>query len=192
MSALDYRTEVLTDVPGLTDVPSEMLDALAREFDVRDHDGDMICREGEPADVLYILAEGECEVIKTAPNGQKYKVAVLTGGCLFGQVGVMTLAHRTASVQARGRVRTLQMPARRARELLRSGPFRVTSPFRRALIVALARQLQSATATTMKLAVDAGVAVPASHGSARLGEADSAVHSSIDPTEDLLKAHSQV
>jgi len=185
MSQLDYRTEVLSDVPGLTDVPPAMLEELAREFDIRDHDDTLICVEGEPADVLYILAEGECEVIKTAPNGKKYKVAVLTGGCLFGQVGVMTLAHRTASVQARGRVRTLQMPARRARELLRSGAFRVTSPFRRALIVALARQLQSATATTMKLAVDAGLAMPATHQPARSIDA-------ADPTEDLLRAGSLV
>ena len=188
MTQLDYRTEVLTDVPGLTDVPPEMLEELAREFDVRDHDNSMICVEGEPADVLFILAEGECEVIKSAPNGRKYKVAVLTGGCLFGQVGVMTLAHRTASVQARGRVRTLQMPARRARELLRGGDFGVTSPFRRALIVALARQLQSATATTMKLAVDAGLATAATEAPAR--RVDEA--GMPDPIEDLLRAQSHV
>jgi len=182
MNDMDYRAEVLSDVPGLTDVPPLALEELAREFDVRDHDGSLICTEGEPADVLYILAEGECEVIKTAPNGKKYKVAVLTGGCLFGHVGVMTLATRTASVRARGRVRTLEMPARRARELLRNGDFAVTSPFRRALIVALARQLQSSTATTMKLAVDAGLAVPATNTPAR----------EIDPTEALLRAQSQV
>jgi CRP-like cAMP-binding protein len=184
----DYRTEVLTDVPGLTDVPPAMLAGLAREFDIRDHDHTMICLEGEPADVLFILAEGECEVIKTAPNGKKYKVAVLTSGCLFGQVGVMTLAHRTASVQARGRVRTLQMPARRARELLRNGSFQVTSPFRRALIVALARQLQSATATTMKLAVDAGLSVPAADSPGPTVDD----MPTTEQTEDLLRANSLV
>ncbi|HCH62779.1 MAG: hypothetical protein CL927_07850 [Deltaproteobacteria bacterium] len=188
MTLHDYRTEVLTDVPGLTDVPAAMLAGLAREFDIRDHNNTMICVEGDPADVLYILAEGECEVIKTAPNGKQYKVAVLTGGCLFGQVGVMTLAHRTASVQARGRVRTLQMPARRARELLRSGSFQVTSPFRRALIVALARQLQSATSTTMKLAVDAGLSVPALESS--LPTVDDLP--TDEQTRDLLHAHAQV
>ena len=184
MDQMEYRAEVLSDVPGLTDVPPQALRKLAREFDVRDHDGTLICTEGEPADVLYILADGECEVIKTAPNGDKYKVAVLTGGCLFGHVGIMTLAKRTASVRARGRVRTLQMSARRARELLRHGDFSVTSPFRRALIVAFARQLQSATATTMKLAVDAGLAVPATDVPACDLE--------LDPTEALLRAQSQV
>jgi CRP-like cAMP-binding protein len=188
MKQLDYRTEVLTDVPGLTDVPPTMLEELAREFDIRDHNNTLICVEDEPADTLFILAEGECEVIKSAPNGKRYKVAVLTGGCLFGQVGVMTLAHRTASVQARGRVRTLQMPARRARELLRSGSFQVTSPFRRALIVALARQLQSATATTMKLAVDAGLTTAATESPARTIDA-TAIE---DLTEDILRAQSHV
>lgn len=182
---MDYRAEVLCDVPGLTDVPHLALEELAREFDVRDHHDSFICEEGTDADVLYILAEGECEVIKSSPGGRKYKVAVLTGGCLFGHVGIMTLAKRTASVKARGHVRTLQMPARRARELLRSGDFAVTSPFRRALIVALARQLQSSTATTMKLAVDAGVSVPATQSPARQVVADHA-------EEQILKAQAQV
>ena len=189
MTIHDYRTEVLTDVPGLTDLPVEQLAALASEFDLRDHHNAMICTEGEPADVLYILAEGECEVIKTAPNGKRYKVAVLTSGCLFGQVGVMTLAQRTASVRARGRVRTLQMSARRARELLRSGSFVVTSPFRRALIVALARQLQSATATTMKLAVDAGLTSPAD-GDGRPAPQEGAL--TEEQSEAILRAQALV
>ncbi len=170
---MDYRAEVLSDVPGLTDVPPLALEELAREFDLRDYSDEVICSEGEAADTLYILAEGECEVIKTAPNMKKYKVAMLTPGCLFGHVGVMTLARRTATVRARGSAKVLQMPARRARNLLRSGDFVVTSPFRRALIVALSRQLYSATATTMKLAIDAGVAVPATNQAARpINEAD--------------------
>ncbi len=184
--SMEYRAEVLGDVPGLTDVPPLALEELAREFDVRDYHDEVICQEGEPAEVLYILAEGECEVIKTAPNGRRYKVAVLTGGCLFGHVGVMTVARRTAGIRARGRVRTLQMPASRARELLRNGDFAVTSPFRRALIVALARQLQSSTATTMKLAVDAGLAVPATNVPARRIQDD--ITSLDDVAEAILRA----
>lgn len=187
---MDYRAEVLSDVPGLTDVPAVALEELAREFDLREYRDDVVCAEGEAADTLFVLAEGECEVIKTAPNMKKYKVAMLTPGCLFGHVGVMTLARRTATVRARGSVKVLQMPARRARNLLRSGDFAVTSPFRRALIVALSRQLYSATATTMKLAIDAGAAVPATNQSARpISEAD------FDPElaeGELIKAQGQL
>ncbi len=188
---MDYRAEVLSDVPGLTEVPAAALEELAREFDLREHVDEVICSEGEAADTLFILAEGECEVIKTAPNMKKYKVAMLTPGCLFGHVGVMTLARRTATVRARGAVKVLQMPARRARNLLRNGDFGLTSPFRRALIVALSRQLYSATATTMKLAVDAGAAVPATHEPAR------PITSNMDfdaefAQEEIIKAQGQL
>jgi CRP-like cAMP-binding protein len=163
----DYRVEVLGDVPGLTEAPPSALAELSRWWDVKEVEDDFVCTEGEAAELLWILAEGECDVIKTAPNTKRYKVARLTPGCLFGHVGVMTLARRTASVRANGRVKLLQMPARRARELLRSDDFLVASPFRRALIMAMARQLHSATLTTMKLAVDAGVSEKAASGQPR-------------------------
>lgn len=163
----DYRVEVLGDVPGLTEAPPSALAELSRWWDVREIEDGFVCKEGEAAELLWILAEGEVEVIKTAPNTKRYRVATLTPGCLFGHVGVMTLARRTASVRAKGRVKLLQMPARRARDLLRSDDFLVASPFRRALIVAMARQLHSATHTTMKLAVDAGVSEKASEGEVR-------------------------
>jgi len=69
-----------------------------------------------------------------------------------------------------GKAKMLVMSARRARELLREADFTVASPFRRALIVALSRQLFSATATTMKLAVDAGLTVEPAQGAARAVE----------------------
>ena len=60
-----------------------------------------------------------------------------------------------------------EMSASRARALLRGEDFEAASPFRRALIVALSRQLFSATATTMQLATDAGLTVEAATGDAR-------------------------
>ena len=153
----DYRVQVLADVPGLTDAPPSALAELARWWGVFEVNDAMICQERESAETLFVLAEGSAIVIKTAPNGRRYQVATLTHGCPFGHVGVMTLTRRTASVRAVGTIKLLKMPARQAREILRSDDFLVASPFRRALIVAMARQLHSATATTMKLAVDAGL-----------------------------------
>lgn len=163
----DEKVSILADVPGLSGAPRSALLQLSSIWELAEIDGDYLCKEGEPAETLYILADGECDVIKSAPNAKRYQVARLTPGCLFGHVGVMTVARRTASVKARGKVRVLKMPARTARELLRSDDFIVASPFRRALIVALARQLHSATSTTVRLAVDAGLTEPAAKGSPR-------------------------
>lgn len=156
----DYRIQILAEVPGLTDAPPSALAELARWWEVREVNDAPICQEREAAETLFVLAEGSAIVLKTAANGRRYQVATLTPGCLFGHVSVMTLARRTASVRAVGPVKLLQMTARRAREVLRSDNFLVASPFRRALIVAMSRQLYAATATTMKLAFDAGLTSP--------------------------------
>jgi CRP-like cAMP-binding protein len=163
----DEKVTILADVPGLSTAPRSALFQLSTIWEIEELEDAYLCREGEPAETLYVLADGECDVIKSAPNAKRYQVARLTPGCLFGHVGVVTVARRKASVKARGRVRVLKMRARTARELLRSDDFIVASPFRRALIVALARQLHSATSTTMRLAVDAGLSEPAAPGMPR-------------------------
>lgn len=163
----DDKVTILADVPGLRGASRSALQQLASAWEFKEVDGGYLCREGEPAETLFILADGECDVVKSAPNAKRYQVARLTPGCLFGHVGVMTLSRRTASVMARGRARVLHMPARRARQLMRSDDFIVSSPFRRALIVALSRQLHSATSTAVRLAVDAGLTEPAAEGQPR-------------------------
>ncbi len=163
----DYRIDVLRDVPGLTFVPASHLAELAKEFDVVRYDDKLICEERGASEHLYVLADGKAEVLKDSGEGKRYRVATLMPGVLFGHVGVLTVRPRSASVRAVGKVKVLQMTARRAREILRDADFNVASPFRRALIVALSRQLFSATSTTMKLAVDAGMSVDAAPGEAR-------------------------
>jgi CRP-like cAMP-binding protein len=167
--ATDYRVEVLRDVPGLAGIPDESLAQLARAFEVMEVTDRFLCQEGSPAEHLFVLAEGQAEVIKASPDTRKYKVATLNAGVLFGQVGVVGVGRRSASVRAAGTVKVLRMDAARARELLRSDDFEVASPFRRALIVSLARQLRSATATTMRLALNAGLTEPATPGAAGPG-----------------------
>ncbi len=192
---MDYTVEVLSDVPGLSDAGEANLRELSKSFTVKVYpSGSWICHEGEEADRIFILGDGEVDVIKRDPNGKLFKVAVLTAGSLFGHVGVMTLNERTASIRAAGEAIMLEMTAQRARDLLREERFRVTSPFRRALIVALSRQLNSATATTMRLASDVGITGPVLGRPPQdaplpmLDEADLPP----DTEEILLKAHSQV
>lgn len=188
---MDYRVQVLRDVPGLSEVAEPDLARLALEFELIDVLDATLCAEGEPSEMLYVLAEGQCEVLKTTPNGRRFRVAVLTPGCLFGHLGVLATGPRTATVIARGPARVLRMPTTWARQLLRNGPLQVTSPFRRALIVALGRQLASATSTTAKLAIDAGLGVAASAGA----EARAPLEGPAAPAEgaaeregDLLRA----
>ncbi len=202
--------EVLAQLPGLRDADPLSLTALSEQFDrVAYRDGELVCDEGSPAETLYVLSKGAVDVRKRSISGREHTVAELTAPCLFGHVGVLSLAERTASIRARGEVEILQMSARRARVIMRTGDFLVASPFRRALIVAMCQQLASATSTVANLAVDAGVAEPkrppgATAGSGEdlgpldedgLSEAESSAETSVlpeDAEERLLKGLSQV
>lgn len=156
-------SEVLGRLPGLREAGATSLGALAEQFDRTEYrDGELICDEGSPAETLYVLARGTVEVRKRSISGREHKVAELSAPCLFGHVGVLAMAERTASIRARGDVEVLHMSARRARVIMRTGDVEVASPFRRALIVAMCQQLSSATAAVANLAVDAGVAEPRS------------------------------
>lgn len=190
---MDYRVEVLSDVPGLWDVSPTALAELAESFQLKVYaSGSWVCREGEGADRIYILGDGEVDVIKTSPAGRLFTVATLTPGSLFGHVGLVTHAPRTASVRARGEAVLLEMPAMRAQDLIRGGRFEIASPFRRALIVALSRQLNAATATTMGLATDAGVTSPSVKPTTEPPGPEAEPPLPADATEQLLKAQGQV
>ena len=101
---MDYRVEVLSDVPGLWGVPATALAELAESFQLKVYaSGSYVCREGEDADRIYILGDGEVEVLKTSPAGRQFIVANLTPGSLFGHVSLVTHAPRTAMAKRRNR-----------------------------------------------------------------------------------------
>lgn len=153
--------QVLASLPGLRDASPEALTDLAEQFGRTSYkDQELVCDEGDPAETLYVLASGSVAVRKRSISGREHTVAELHAPCLFGHVGVLSLAERTASIRAEGEVELMHMSARRARVIMRTGNFKVASPFRRALIVAMCQQLASATSTVANLAVDAGVAEP--------------------------------
>jgi hypothetical protein len=61
--------------------------------------GDLIIRQGEPADKFYIISKGEVEIIQQA-GGAPIVINRLSQGQFFGEVGLLTGAQRNASVRA--------------------------------------------------------------------------------------------
>jgi cAMP-dependent protein kinase regulator len=60
--------------------------------------GEVLFREGEPGDTLYIIAEGEVGVAREGPP--RRAVARLGAGAFFGEVALITDQARTATVEA--------------------------------------------------------------------------------------------
>lgn len=161
---MNENVRVLQALPGLAEVETDVLAEIAAHFRRRPYKDEIICREGESADTIWVLAKGEAEVVKRSETGRDFVVATLSPVCLFGHVGLFTAAGRTATIRARGAVEVLQMSSTQAHLLLRTTAWRVSGPFRRALIIALSQQLTAATQTLWRLAEEMGATEPASGG----------------------------
>jgi uncharacterized protein YhbP (UPF0306 family) len=61
--------------------------------------GEVIVREGGPADKFFILVEGEIEVVR-GPEAAEEKVETLGPGSLFGEMAIVRDKPRTATVRA--------------------------------------------------------------------------------------------
>jgi small-conductance mechanosensitive channel len=63
--------------------------------------GDVVTRQGATAHWLYIVADGEVEVVWESPDGQKHVVAEIGPRGFFGEMGLLTGEPRTATIIAK-------------------------------------------------------------------------------------------
>ena len=70
------------------------------------HDGEIIVRQGEQGNCMYVLQKGEVEVL-LRDGDKELCLAVLGEGDFFGEMGLFEQEVRSASVRALGEVRAL-------------------------------------------------------------------------------------
>jgi len=66
--------------------------------------GDLICREGETGDRMFIIARGEVEVLKKGEEDAEVEIAVLQPGEVAGIMSLFEGDVRSASLRAKGPV----------------------------------------------------------------------------------------
>lgn len=74
-------------------------------------DGDVICRQGEPGDCLYVVQAGRAVVVREATEGQVV-LRELAAGEIFGEMALFERQPRSATVRALGSVRVLTLDKR--------------------------------------------------------------------------------
>ena len=89
--------------------------------------GQTIVHQGEAGDSMYIIQQGEVEVLQHK-NGVEEVIGTLSEGKHFGEMAVFHQRRRTASVRAKGRVRVLKIKQRAAEVL--TGSVRALSTVR--------------------------------------------------------------
>ncbi|MDA1307726.1 MAG: FAD-dependent oxidoreductase, partial [Acidobacteria bacterium] len=72
-------------------------------------EGQDIVREGDVGNSLFLIEEGEVDVLKNATTGQPERIVTLGPGQQFGEVAVFQRCRRTATVRARSRVKLVQI-----------------------------------------------------------------------------------
>ena len=70
------------------------------------HDQQLLCREGEPGNTLFIIASGVVDVLKKVGDTEQV-LASRTTGDFVGEMAILELAPRSATLRAKGGVRTL-------------------------------------------------------------------------------------
>jgi CRP-like cAMP-binding protein len=83
--------------------PSE----LGRVF----RDGEVIVRQGEPGECMYVVLEGHADVVREH-DGSDTHLATLGPGDFIGEMSVFERETRSATVRARGDVRMLTVDRR--------------------------------------------------------------------------------
>lgn len=85
--------------------------------------GEVIIREGEPADALYVLTQGEVEVTASGEaGGPPRHLRRMAAPTYFGEIGVLRGIPRTATVAAQTDCRCNRIQGEALREALNSAP----------------------------------------------------------------------
>ena len=94
----DFHREMVYSI--FRELPQRAVETVAATLDtVQVGPGEVIVRQGAPADKFFIIADGEVEVVREEA-GRAHSVARLGQGQFFGEMAILRDMPRTATVQA--------------------------------------------------------------------------------------------
>ncbi len=112
---------LLRGVPVFTGLSHENRDRLAAlGTNVSVAAGDWLLREGDEADVMYVIRSGRLDVLVEGPP--EILVRTLRRGDVVGELALLHAGRRTASVRARRDSELLELPRSQFEELVRQEP----------------------------------------------------------------------
>ena len=104
---------------GVDDAPLRRLVASGEIVDLVP--GETLIREGEEADALFVVLDGELEVTRQSGES-RIPLAIVGPGALQGEIAALEGGRRLATVAATRDAEVLRIPVEALRELLATGP----------------------------------------------------------------------
>ena len=99
--SLNEEVELLRQIPMFQKVEQSKLKLLAFTSErLTFPAGEMVCEQGEPGDSMYVIVQGDADVIVNLPNGP-LTVAQLHKNSFFGEIAILCDIPRTATIKAK-------------------------------------------------------------------------------------------
>jgi len=96
---VDFHRDVVYSV--FRELPPQDVDTVRANLQTMEFDqGDVIVRQGAPADKFFIIIDGEVEVTREE-GGEQHELATLKRGQFFGEMAILRDAPRMATVTAK-------------------------------------------------------------------------------------------
>lgn len=73
-------------------------------------EGDIVVKEGDKSESVYIILEGSVNVSKEDFFGNNNVIATASKGCIFGEMGVFLELKRSGTIMARSDLTVLELP----------------------------------------------------------------------------------
>ncbi len=112
----------LRSVPLFNGMDAELLDYLRQRAElVACNKGQVICKQGDPADAFYLIRSGLVRVATAMPGGEMVRT-YLKRGEFFGEIGLLRDTPRTATCTALDAVQLVKIDAADFRTMLEKVP----------------------------------------------------------------------
>lgn len=121
--SIDLRLRILGRLPFFAGLPKKALESVNQRFvEVGYQPGDMVYAAGDPAERLFVVAEGKMKLLQHAANGRNVLLDILTTGEFFGNLTVLGADVYADTAQAQAPSCVLSIRSEAFREVLNEHP----------------------------------------------------------------------
>ena len=117
------RTLEMGKIPLFEGLPVHALLTIAASTAMRQFpEGELVIREGDPGDALYLVRTGLLGVIKGLGTGRERRITSLGPGDFVGEMALLSQQPRSASVQTESEAMLLTIGAKEFKEIFQEYP----------------------------------------------------------------------
>jgi len=138
---------LLARIPIFAELPDEELNRLMSELTVVNlKSGEVLFREGDPGEHLYVVVSGALEIVMGPGNESEVIINIVGEEEYIGEMSLLQPdGHRTTGARARGDVTLLSMSRKQFQDLLRRHP-----ELAKSMIAVLSQRLVNTNVQTVR------------------------------------------